>query len=278
MIESGRRGSNPQLSAWEADTLPLSYARTFLLTSGKFSKTCQSVSKQSYFRPDSKLSRFKIMSTNFFNIDTQDIEILRQEWCELALCYTSDNTSIQNAFQILYERYSERHRLYHNLSHVKTLLSLCRCTDSLEHYNAIRFAIWFHDVIYSTQRQDNEDKSADLAAQMLSVCRVDSTTIKYVQSLIMATKKHSDKGLPADGRLFLDMDLAILGADEKIYAEYRKAIRGEYCWVPEFLYRRSRRKVLQAFQNRESIYFTERMKAQYEVRARANIAAELGSI
>src|SRR5262245_36490714 len=32
---SGRRGSNPQLSAWEADTLPLSYSRSDLFKLSK---------------------------------------------------------------------------------------------------------------------------------------------------------------------------------------------------------------------------------------------------
>ena len=71
------------------------------------------------------------------------------------------------------------------------------------------------------------------------------------------------------------MDLAILGANEETYKEYSKAIRKEYAWVSEPAYRKGRKKVLQSFIERESVYFTDEMKIRYEKQARKNINSEI---
>jgi predicted metal-dependent HD superfamily phosphohydrolase len=93
--------------------------------------------------------------------------------------------------------------------------------------------------------------------------------------MILATPAHEAENLDFDGRLFLDLDLEILGADEKIYGEYKKAIRREYSFVPFFLYRRERRRILENFLSREFLYFTEEMREKCERRARRNIAKEI---
>lgn len=216
------------------------------------------------------------MQNNFFKIDKKDVETLHYEWCDLALSYTSDKILIDNIFNILQKKYEEKHRTYHNLSHIRTLLNLCKdFKDSLKDYNTVRFAVWFHDAIYNTKRRDNEQQSAGLASQLLS--RLGAQSSECVQ-MIEATKDHYGRGLSADVRLFLDMDLAILGASEEIYTEYAKAVRDEYSWVPDLLYRRGRREVLEAFLEREAIYLTEEMRERYEVQARKNISSELRSV
>ena len=96
--------------------------------------------------------------------------------------------------------------------------------------------------------------------------------------MILATKDHSGKNLSYDAKLFLDMDLAILGMNEEIYKEYSQAIRREYAWVPESMYRKGRKKVLKSFVERERIYFTDEMKARYEAQARKNINSEIKSL
>jgi predicted metal-dependent HD superfamily phosphohydrolase len=63
--------------------------------------------------------------------------------------------------------------------------------------------------------------------------------------------------------------------NEEIYKEYSEAIRQEYAWVSESMYRRGRKKVLKSFIKRERIYFTDEMKARYDEQARKNINSEI---
>ena len=84
--------------------------------------------------------------------------------------------------------------------------------------------------------------------------------------------------LDEDGRWFLDLDLAIFGADPQIYREYRQAIQREYRWVPSLLYRRGRREVLEGFARRERLFHQAPMRERLEAQARGNIAAELKAL
>ena len=219
------------------------------------------------------------MTATFFHIDAKDITFLKSQWDSLASFYSSDKTIQEEIFQILKERYSEKSRFYHNFSHVKTLLELFESiADKIQDPRAIQFAIWFHDVIYDTRKSDNEAESARLAAELLRKLNVNDETIELVKDLILLTKDHSGKNLSSDAKLFLDMDLAVLGMNEEIYKEYSEAIRQEYAWVPESMYRKGRKKVLRSFMKRERIYFTDEMKARYEAQARKNIDNEIKSL
>ncbi len=60
--------------------------------------------------------------------------------------------------------------------------------------------------------------------------------------------------------------------------KYSRAIRQEYFWVPELIYRRERSKILKSFIAREVIYFTGEMKKRFEEQARKNINGEINSL
>ena len=219
------------------------------------------------------------MPATLFTVDDNEIASLKDQWDDLLSFYTSDNDIKVNSFQILKERYSEKSRFYHNLSHVKTLLDLLESLDNrAQNRNAIRFSIWFHDAVYDTKENDNEEASARLASQMMRKLHVDVETIEVVSSLILATKNHSGNSLSEDNKLFLDMDLAILGMRAEIYKKYSRAIREEYFWVPDHIYSRERRKILKSFISREVIYFTDEMKKRFEEQARKNINGEINSL
>ena len=219
------------------------------------------------------------MTAIFFMLHEQDIESLQIEWEGLSSAYTSDTAIQTHSFQVLRENYSEKSRSYHNLSHVNTLLGLFKSLASkIQDPSATQFAIWFHDVIYNTKRNDNEEESARLAAEMLYKLQVSTETVECVQKMILATKTHGGRNLSEDAKLFLDMDLAILGARAEIYKEYSQAIRKEYSWASEAIYRGGRKKVLEDFLLRERIYQTEEMGVRFEERARENIISEIKSL
>ena len=219
------------------------------------------------------------MPAIFFNFDDTDITLLKSQWDSLSSFYPSDKTIKEDVFQVLQEQYSEKSRFYHNFSHVKTLLELFESfSNKIQHPKAIKFAIWFHDAIYDTRKSGNEAESARLASEMLRKLNVNDETIELVKDLILATKDHSGRNLSYDAKLFLDMDLAILGMSGDIYKEYSQAIRQEYAWVSESMYCEGRKKVLKSFVERERIYFTDEMKARYEAQARKNINSEIKSL
>lgn len=217
-----------------------------------------------------------MVSSILFPVSQNDLAALKEQWMELVAHYTSDTTLKETLFQTIYEKYSEKNRFYHNLSHVQALLNLyASLQDKIENPDAVQFSIWFHDAVYNTERNDNEEESARFASEVLGDLQVHSETADLVQTLILATKNHRGTDLSDDTKRFLDMDLAILGMPEEIYEKYNRAIRQEYSWVPEPAYRQGRSKVLQSFINRERIYFTDDMQARFEKQARKNVHGEL---
>jgi predicted metal-dependent HD superfamily phosphohydrolase len=216
---------------------------------------------------------------NFFQLTEKDLAYLKSHWQNLARDYTTDEAIVQSVFASLVEHYSEKHRAYHNLSHIKALLSLSDSfTDKMQNPNGVWFAIWFHDGIYETQKHDNEERSADFARQALFQLSVPLETLSVVQEMILATKHHQADNRLEDLNLFLDLDLSVLGFEENIYQAYSQAIREEYSWVPEAMYKEARKKVLTNFLDRPVIYFTKPLADRFEAAARHNIKNEISQL
>ncbi len=213
---------------------------------------------------------------NIFQLAHHDLEFLHTQWVSLASRTTPNLSLIESIFNSIVEHYSAKNRAYHNLSHIQSLLALGETLlDKIQNPNAVYFAIWFHDLIYNTKRSDNEEKSAEFAVEALAGIGVPEQTIAIAREMILATKHHRGTDLSWDMKAFLDLDTSILGAPEEIYQKYSRAIRKEYSWVPDFMYRKGRMKVLNDFLEREHIYHTKEIGAEYEIQARNNIALEI---
>lgn len=194
------------------------------------------------------------------------------------LQYCTDKALLEATFDDLLELYNSKNRVYHDLTHVISLLK--RWEDSKLNINdddVVYLAIWFHDAIFNTWRSDNEEKSAELAAAFLSKTSFPPSRIEKVVNYILATKTHESDG-SNDLNYFLDIDLSILGSEETIYDIYTQQISDEYNFYPSFLYNRGRRKVLNSFLDKEFIYKTEEYRSKLEEQARINIARELESL
>lgn len=177
--------------------------------------------------------------------------------------------------------YCEPHRAYHTLDHIAALLGLlAEHGQDAEDPDALKLSILFHDAIYDPARNDNESASAELARRQLLVLDFPETTITKVVRFILATQHGSDNtsGSDPDVALLLDLDLSVLAAHQAHYRTYAEAIRREYALYPDEAYIPGRRRVLQAFLAKERIYRTERLRALWEARARANIEAEIGRL
>ncbi len=188
--------------------------------------------------------------------------------------FAIDKVAANKAFTDLVAAYSSPNRYYHNLKHIYHVISTI---DTLQVYTqdlaAVKLAAWFHDVIYNTQSQDNEEKSADYAAKILENLAIPANNINTVHQLILNTKHHQGNDL--NSQVLLDADLAILAAKPIEYQEYSQAIRKEYAWVSESEYITGRRQVLERFLQRERIYFTPLMFDSAEQSARYNLEREI---
>jgi predicted metal-dependent HD superfamily phosphohydrolase len=205
-----------------------------------------------------------------------DVEALRGAWLNLVLPFGAEEGSAWAAFTDLAVRYSGLERHYHNLDHIADMLrTVDGLRDLAQDLAAVRFAVWFHDAVYDSRASDNEERSAALAVETLRRLGVPDATVLRTADLILLTKTHLAAPHDVDGQILLDADLAILGADPVRYVEYAAAIRREYGWVPEEEYRVGRARVLRQFLDRPHLYFTERLFAALETRARANLQAEI---
>lgn len=192
--------------------------------------------------------------------------------------YSNNTAFINDTFDELIRFYSTDSRQYHGLPHIVKLLSL------LEEYkfyiqdeDVVFLAIWFHDAIYSTWRNDNEEKSAFWANETLKSSTMPPENIEKVVQYIEATKTH-EATTDSDLCFFLDFDLSILGSDDTIYDVYARQIREEYSLTPSFMYKRGRRKVLKRLLERPHIYHTTIFQSKFEAKARENIERELSNL
>ncbi|MBI1764747.1 MAG: hypothetical protein HYR56_25275 [Acidobacteria bacterium] len=209
------------------------------------------------------------MANPELQIKAAEQSALQMAWQELA--------GAENAFwTTLRDAYSEPARHYHNLGHIQALLAWAtEYRAQSQDYDAVRWAIWFHDVVYDTRRGDNEERSAALAVQVLSDLNRATPLLKAVEAMILATKTHQLGELNGDAAWFLDFDLAILGSAPEVYQAYSQAIRREYQWVPGWLFRRKRRQLLASFLQRERLFFTAELRGRLERQARRNLQEEL---
>jgi len=167
-------------------------------------------------------------------------------------------------------------RHYHTLSHLDA------CLRELDGARAVavracevELALWFHDAIYRSWRHDNEQRSADLAADTLRAAPVES--VERIRQMVLATT-HREEDLAGDAALVVDIDLSILGQTPEVYAQFERAIRREYWWVPRARYVAGRGAVLKKFLGRSAIYQHDLFYEKYEARARENIAAALAQL
>ena len=136
-------------------------------------------------------------------------------------------------FDRLIARYSEPHRAYHTVQHLEECFREFEGTLGLaESPRGVGLALFFHDAIYNTHAHDNEEKSAQLARQVLARSGADESLQDHVNDLILMTR-HAAMPETQDQELVVDIDLSILGAPQARFDEYERQVRKEYAWVDE---------------------------------------------
>jgi predicted metal-dependent HD superfamily phosphohydrolase len=207
------------------------------------------------------------------------LDLVRRRWNGLVSRRGCDLRAAEAVLEEALRAYSEPARHYHTLRHIAALLALLDRHDPADR-DALTLAILFHDIVYDPARQDNEEASAAWAVARLESLGFPEDLRTQVAHLIVATRH--DRALDATGEpdlaLLLDLDLSILAAPAADYRAYAQAVRREYAFVPDRLYRAGRRRVLEGLLHRERIYLTEPLHTAWERSARANLAAEIAEL
>jgi predicted metal-dependent HD superfamily phosphohydrolase len=199
--------------------------------------------------------------------------MLKDTFITLMAKYSGDKVYNLKCWETIEKQYSAKNRFYHNLLHLENMIQqLAEIAENNDmDMDSLLFAIYFHDIIYDVQKNDNEYNSSLYFEEML--INTHFNNIEKVKTLILKTKDH--KGTTNyDENILLDLDLLILGSAEEIYAKYANNIRKEYSIFSDADYKKGRKSVLEHFLALDKIYSTDYFYQKYESRARKNIERE----
>lgn len=199
--------------------------------------------------------------------------MLKQVFTNLTGLYNKDLSS--RYWSEIVINYCDAGRYYHTLDHIENMYTeLLAVKDSIEDWDTILFALFYHDIIYNSSKNNNEALSAELATERLKALHYPAKKVNKCVIHILATKGHSsDKD--NDTNFFTDADLSVLGSLPDIYVNYSENVRKEYFVFPDDIYRLGRIKVLEHFLSMPCIYKTDYFRGKYEKQARENLKNEI---
>jgi predicted metal-dependent HD superfamily phosphohydrolase len=178
----------------------------------------------------------------------------------------------------LISRWAQQHRRYHDLDHLQAVL---RHVDDLAGHatdaDAVRLAAWYHDAVYQGS-DDDEEASAQLAADELSALGLSDAVVAEVVRLVRLTATHDPAADDRNGVVLCDADLAVLASPPHGYAGYVAAIRAEHPGVDDEAFRTGRTKLLQSLSERPALFGTPYGREHWEAPARANLERELARL
>src|SRR5688500_10382350 len=104
---------------------------------------------------------------------------LRNTFLRLVNQYTIDNALADNLWIEVERSYSSKKRHYHNLFHLYHLLGqLLSVREFITNWDAVLFALYYHDVVYDVLKKNNEEKSALLAEKRLTALQIPRGSIE----------------------------------------------------------------------------------------------------
>jgi predicted metal-dependent HD superfamily phosphohydrolase len=176
--------------------------------------------------------------------------------------------------------YATPGRAYHGIDHIEEVAGeFLGVTDTVSwnRPNEVYLAVLFHDAIYVPGARDNETRSAELAKKAIAEHLADQhLDAERVVALIERTAQHGNAGeVDRDMALFLDCDMAILGAPPARFDAYDAAIAVEYSAIPRDAYAAGRRAFLSRLLASPRIFLSDRFHEKLDAAARANLRRAL---
>jgi len=203
-------------------------------------------------------------------------KILRFKWNDL--CHKLDIPDAQHAFNGITNHYLELHRSYHNLNHLINCFNEFDSVKSLlQNPDAVELAIWYHDIIHTNGKKNNETESVRLAQEFCQDMNLDQKFTNQVVENIMATT-HTAPVVSQDAKYITDIDMAILGQSSDVFDKYEEQIYQEYSsFYTKSEYQNGRKEFLKKLLE-QPIFLTEFFKNKYEQLAKENIQRDIDKL
>jgi predicted metal-dependent HD superfamily phosphohydrolase len=187
-------------------------------------------------------------------------------------CRTGDGAGVDavDVYKEVQGYYSNPGRHYHTPKHIEHCLTqFDLASGELEDRDAVEIAIWFHDLIFEPNADDNELQSARRFVELAN----DSMTAEFktrVYDLVMAT---APPRMPktTDQKFMLDIDLSSFGLPWDDMLRDSIAVRQESPQLSDADFFPGQRAFLESLVKREHFYFTEFFRSRIEETARSNI-------
>lgn len=191
--------------------------------------------------------------------------------------------------QLILACYTRPGRHYHNMAHVahclhelQALLAEPTSAAQLGEPRELAVALLFHDAVYDPVAEDSEERSANLCSEAVPLF-FPGLDLPLVTRLIRLTSLHGRLPgrltLSEQDRLFLDVDMAVLGAPADAYAAYSEGVKHEYePLLGPARYNLGRRGFLERLLASPHIYLSARYLETHEAAARLNLEHELEAL
>lgn len=197
---------------------------------------------------------------------------LRQRW--INLCEKENVHKITESWDSISTLYGDSKRHYHTLEHVADCLEkLDAWHKEIPERSAVEFAIWFHDIIYDAQSENNELQSAGLAKHFLG----DNPLTEKVFQLILATRANSVRFEYSES-VICDINNSILAGSEEEYKIYREEVYSEHLHIPFEIFARNRIRVLKGLLTRKNLFCDALYEERYSQLAHSNMERELAEL
>lgn len=86
---------------------------------------------------------------------------MKEIFLNLIKRYSDSNVYAMECWTEISTKYSSKSRHYHNFEHLKSMfLLLEKVKSKIKNLGTFLFAIYYHDIIYSATKSDNEHQSA----------------------------------------------------------------------------------------------------------------------
>ncbi len=184
---------------------------------------------------------------------------------------------ITNAFVALVVRYSETHRRYHTLQHVKLLFAawdLVKEQVPLELHQHVELAIFYHDAVYDPVSYRNEEESYQLFKRDFGSL-FDEFFLAEVASCIRGTVHDGELDEDAiAARWMADIDLLSLSLIPDLFDQNSVMLKAEYAHHPHFTekwWREGQNKFFSPMLSRPHLYYNEIYRGETEQNARNNL-------
>jgi predicted metal-dependent HD superfamily phosphohydrolase len=204
-------------------------------------------------------------------------EYLAKRFAELWGRCADNNSAADTLWRDIESRYSEPHRHYHNLDHIRQCLGqLDRAGEVIAERDATELAIWFHDIIYRYGAKDNEELSAMLFRDAARAV-MPASLVKRVSNFILATK-HTGAAEDEPTAYLVDIDLSGFGLPWEGYLADSDALRLEAPGSTDTQYYQGKQRFLNELIAWPRIFQTDYFNDRLEQQARDNIGRYLGQL